>query len=244
MKFHHTNRYFRLELLKKAQQYHQVCFVAQPNCQQMLNRVWYGELSYWRCQPTVIKFIFGFFLGSLWPCWCVAYLIFPNTALGSLLNIPIVQFVCSTASYVTFLGLLSLTTMYPVEDIMGPPFSFLDFLIVLWLLGMLWHDAKNIYYHGLRQFIARQGNVLAIFLQVSFMLSFALKVYSRMYYSDSSMPRQTWPAKHPTLLAEALFAIATVLAFLKLCTFYIVNHTIGPVQISFTFSIGECIVRL
>ena len=58
-------------------------------------------------------------------------------------------------------------------------------------------------------------------------------------YIKSTTPRNDWPAKHPTLIAETLFAIATVLAFLKLCTFYIVNHTIGPVQISFTFSIGN-----
>ena len=33
MKYYHENQIFRLELLKKAQKYRQVCFVAQPNIQ-------------------------------------------------------------------------------------------------------------------------------------------------------------------------------------------------------------------
>ena len=82
MKFHHKNRYYRLELLKKAQKYRQVFFVAQPNCQQMLTRVWYGELSYLRCQPAITRLLFGFLLGAFWPVWSIAYLVCPNTAIA------------------------------------------------------------------------------------------------------------------------------------------------------------------
>ena len=43
-------------------------------------------------------------------------------------------------------------------------------------MGMFWHDAKNVYYHGFGQFLAREGSVLAIFYQIFFMASFSFKV--------------------------------------------------------------------
>ena len=51
-KFYHTNRYSRMELFKKALKFRQVNFVAQSNCQQMLNRVWSVKYSGWRRETT------------------------------------------------------------------------------------------------------------------------------------------------------------------------------------------------
>ena len=93
---------------------------------------------------------------------------------------------------------------YP-EIQLWPNFKFLDYMIILWLLGMLWHDAKNIYYHGLRQFIARQGNILTILLQITFISSFSVKLHAWRLHNGSLAERADWPSNHPTLISEALF---------------------------------------
>lgn len=57
-------------------------------------------------------------------------------------------------------------------------------------------------------------------------------------FRDSSEARSTWPSTHPTLLSEAFFAVATVVSFLRFFSFYTINRTLGPLQISFSYSLG------
>ena len=80
----------------------------KPHCQQLLNRVWYGEFAYFRCIPGILKFSLAFFLGLMWPVWSLSYIFLPRTDIGRVINTPIFQYVCATASYVTFLIMLSL----------------------------------------------------------------------------------------------------------------------------------------
>ena len=49
--------------------------------------------------------------------------------MGTLLKIPIVQFICSTASYAVFLILLTLTTLLPGKDVIGSVSRFINFLL-------------------------------------------------------------------------------------------------------------------
>ncbi|CAG5107542.1 Oidioi.mRNA.OKI2018_I69.chr1.g3377.t1.cds [Oikopleura dioica] len=188
LKLNHTNRYSRLELFKKALKYKQVKFLSQANCQQVINRVWYGELSYLICQSGLIRTACWFVLGLLWPLWSIAYLVAPNSEAGKMLNIPILQFVCSLASYITFLLFISLTPFYHTRETAGPPFNCLDWLIILWIIGQLWHDAKNIYYHGLKQYIARQGSLLYITFFGSFTFSYVMKAYAFYHYGSDTTP--------------------------------------------------------
>ena len=49
--------------------------------------------------------------------------------MGTLLKIPIVQFICSTASYAVFLILLTLTTLLPGKDVIGSVSRFTNFIL-------------------------------------------------------------------------------------------------------------------
>ena len=104
---------------------------------------------------------------------------------------------------------------------------------------MLFKDSKFTYNYGVNKYIQHEANVLSAFLQLSFFVAYAFKFYAWIVYGHDLTERQDWPADHPTLLAEAFFAVGTVVSFLRFFTFYTVNRTLGPLQISFSFSIGK-----
>lgn len=46
------------------------------------------------------------------------------------------------------------------------------------------------------------------------------------------LPRESWDMWHPTLVAEALFAIANIFSSLRLISLFTANSHLGPLQIS------------
>ena len=245
MRFDDPDPVKRLDVLTKAVKYRQSKFTAQPHCQQLLNRIWYGEFAYYRCIPGIFRFALGAAYGVLWPIWCSLSILLPNTKLGKMILTPMVQFVCATASYVTFLIMLSASSViHPEDDHPGPHFTILDLFIFIWLLGMLFKDSKFAYNYGVAKYMRQEANILSAFLQLSFFVAYALKFCAWVKYGDDMTERQNWPADHPTLLAEAFFAVGTVISFLRFFTFYTVNRTLGPLQISFSFSIGMYILSV
>ena len=177
--------------------------------------------------------------------WCSLSILLPDTKLGKMILTPMVQFVCATASYVTFLIMLSASSViHPEDDHPGPHFTILDLFIFIWLLGMLFKDSKFAYNYGVAKYMRQEANILSAFLQLSFFVAYALKFCAWVKYGDDMTERQNWPADHPTLLAEAFFAVGTVISFLRFFTFYTVNRTLGPLQISFSFSIGMYILSV
>lgn len=49
---------------------------------------------------------------------------------------------------------------------------------------------------------------------------------------NGSKPRNQWEMWHPTLVAEAVFAIANIFSSLRLISLFTANSHLGPLQIS------------
>ncbi|KAI9524354.1 hypothetical protein NQZ68_018037 [Dissostichus eleginoides] len=56
--------------------------------------------------------------------------------------------------------------------------------------------------------------------------------YCQNVLYNSSRPREEWEMWHPTLIAEALFAIANIFSSLRLISLFTANSHLGPLQIS------------
>jgi hypothetical protein len=57
--------------------------------------------------------------------------------------------------------------------------------------------------------------------------------------------RKFWPSLHPVLMAEALFALATILAFGRILSFCQLHHKLGPLQVSLakmTSDLAQCCI--
>jgi len=55
---------------------------------------------------------------------------------------------------------------------------------------------------------------------------------SYFFQYNGSRPREEWEMWHPTLIAEALFAISNILSSLRLISLFTANSHLGPLQIS------------
>ncbi|XP_077985405.1 short transient receptor potential channel 4-like [Glandiceps talaboti] len=153
-------------------------FVANPHCQQYLTRQWYKDLKDKIGRNDVIMGVTSFWIGLAYPIFSILYLFFPKGKLADFMRIPYVKFLMHAMSYLTFLVLL-LSTTYKGEystssckstyternDIItcltrgaldlqqrGPPPSYTEMIIMIWVVGMLWREIKELWNTGILRY--------------------------------------------------------------------------------------------
>uniref|UniRef100_A0A3P9NWP4 Short transient receptor potential channel 1 n=1 Tax=Poecilia reticulata TaxID=8081 RepID=A0A3P9NWP4_POERE len=219
-----------LSRLKLAIKYNQKEFVAQSNCQQFLNTVWFGEMASYRRKHTCLKMVTVLSLALLWPLLSICYLLVPRSRVGQIIHTPFVKFIIHSASYFTFLLLLNLYSLVYNEgkkNMMGPPLEMIDYLLILWIIGMVWSDVKRLWYEGLEDFLEESRNQLSFVMNSLYLAAFTLRIVAH-----NTLDRKDWDAFHPILVAEGLFAFANVLSYLRLFFMYTTSSILGPLQIS------------
>nr|KAF6375657.1 transient receptor potential cation channel subfamily C member 4 [Pipistrellus kuhlii] len=223
-----------LARLKLAIKYRQKEFVAQPNCQQLLASRWYDEFPGWRRRHWAVKMVTCFIIGLLFPVFSVCYLIAPKSPLGLFIKKPFIKFICHTASYLTFLFLLLLASQHIDRSDLnrqGPPPTIVEWMILPWVLGFIWGEIKQMWDGGLQDYIHDWWNLMDFVMNSLYLATISLKIVAFIKYSALN-PRESWDMWHPTLVAEALFAIANIFSSLRLISLFTANSHLGPLQIS------------
>lgn len=223
-----------LARLKLAIKYCQKEFVAQPNCQQLLASRWYDEFPGWRRRHWAVKLITCIFIGLLFPLLSMFYLISPKNRYGLFIRKPFIKFICHTASYLTFLFLLFLASQhiaFAERDLQGPPPTMVEWMILPWVLGFIWTEIKQMWDSGFEDYIDDWWNLMDFIMNSLYLATISLKIVAYVKYSGRKS-RCTWEMWHPTLVAEALFAIANIFSSLRLICLFTANSHLGPLQIS------------
>uniref|UniRef100_A0A671TNU7 Transient receptor potential cation channel, subfamily C, member 5a n=1 Tax=Sparus aurata TaxID=8175 RepID=A0A671TNU7_SPAAU len=223
-----------LAKLKLAIKYHQKEFVAQPNCQQLLATLWYDGFPGWRRRHWAVKLVTCFIIGLLFPVFSLIYLLAPKSALGNFIKKPFIKFICHTASYLTFLFLLLLASQHIARTnlhMQGPPPTIVEWMILPWVLGFIWAEIKEMWDGGFTEYIHDWWNLMDFAMNSLYLATISLKIVAYVKY-NSSRPREEWEMWHPTLIAEALFAIANIFSSLRLISLFTANSHLGPLQIS------------
>ncbi|XP_053129736.1 short transient receptor potential channel 5 [Hemicordylus capensis] len=223
-----------LAKLKVAIKYHQKEFVAQPNCQQLLATLWYDGFPGWRRKHWAVKLLTCITIGLLFPVLSVAYLIAPKSRLGLFIKKPFIKFICHTGSYLTFLFMLLLASQHIVRTdlhVQGPPPTVVEWMILPWVLGFIWGEIKEMWDGGFNEYVHDWWNLMDFAMNSLYLATISLKIVAFVKY-NGSRPREEWEMWHPTLIAEALFAISNILSSLRLISLFTANSHLGPLQIS------------
>ncbi|ROL54374.1 Short transient receptor potential channel 4 [Anabarilius grahami] len=232
-----------LARLKLAIKYHQKEFVAQPNCQQLLASRWYDEFPGWRRRHWGSKFVTCMFIGFLFPFFSLFYLIAPKSHYGLFIRKPFIKFICHTASYLTFLFLLLLasqhveskshenTTAITAMDVSRPTTTTVEWMILPWVLGFVWAEIKQMWDGGFQDYIHDWWNLMDFVMNSLYLATISLKIVAH-FKSNENQCRKEWMMWHPTLVGEALFAIANIFSSLRLISLFTANSHLGPLQIS------------
>ncbi|XP_048454270.1 short transient receptor potential channel 4-like [Rhincodon typus] len=84
---------------------------------------------------------------------------------------------------------------------------------------------------GLQDYIHDWWNLMDFVMNSLYLATISLKIVAFVKYSGSRQ-REDWEMWHPTLVAEALFAIANIFSSLRLISLFTANSHLGPLQIS------------
>ncbi|XP_022044762.1 short transient receptor potential channel 6 isoform X2 [Acanthochromis polyacanthus] len=259
--------------LKLAIKYGLKKFVAHPNCQQQLLSIWYENLTGLRQQTTAVKILLVLGVAVGLPVLACIYWIAPSSKLGKLMCGPFLKFVAHAASFMIFLCLLVLnaadrfggtsllpnmtTRDYPSQlfRMKTTPFTWMEILIISWVIGKIWEECKGIWSQDLREYISEPWNLLDFSILAIFMTSFIARLmafwhaysaqcYIDKHYADLSnktlpfeiqyfqLARIHWLPSDPQLISEGLYAIAVVLSFSRIAYILPANESFGPLQIS------------
>ncbi|XP_059867840.1 short transient receptor potential channel 3 isoform X4 [Delphinus delphis] len=263
------------ELAKLANIEKEFKFVAHPNCQQQLLTIWYENLSGLREQTVAIKCLVVLVVALGLPFLAIGYWIAPCSRLGKILRSPFMKFVAHAASFIIFLCLLvfnasdrfeGITTLpnitvidYPKQifRVKTTQFTWTEMLIMVWVLGMMWSECKELWLEGPREYILQLWNVLDFGMLSIFIAAFTarflafLQATKAQHYVDSyvqesdlsevTLPpeiqyftyaRDKWLPSDPQIISEGLYAIAVVLSFSRIAYILPANESFGPLQIS------------
>ncbi|XP_024862100.1 short transient receptor potential channel 6a isoform X2 [Kryptolebias marmoratus] len=191
-----------LTRLKLAIKYELKKFVAHPNCQQQLLSIWYENLPGLRQQTTGVKLLVVLAVVLGLPGLAVAYWITPCSRVGKVLRSPFMKFVAHASSFTIFLCLLILnaadrfagTSILPNmthhQDPEGPPlgsdqlllyrktttpFTWMEVLIISWVVGMIWAEVKEIWIQGPGEYLVEPWNFLDFGMLAIFLASFSCR---------------------------------------------------------------------
>ncbi|XP_068188253.1 short transient receptor potential channel 6a isoform X2 [Antennarius striatus] len=269
-----------LTRLKLAIKYELKKFVAHPNCQQQLLSIWYENLPGLRQQTTAIKLLVVLAVAVGLPGLSLAYWVAPCSRVGKVMRSPFMKFVAHASSFTIFLGLLILNAAdrfagatilpnmthlhHPERPEFDPrllyrmtttPFTWMEILIISWVIGMIWAEVKEIWSQGPGEYLLEPWNFLDFGMLAMFLASFSCR-FSTLKHADVAqsyvhshyttlvnvtlppeihyftLARIYWLPSDPQLVSEGLYAVAVVLSFSRIAYILPANESFGPLQIS------------
>ncbi|KAG8430338.1 hypothetical protein GDO86_017950 [Hymenochirus boettgeri] len=84
---------------------------------------------------------------------------------------------------------------------------------------------------GLQDYIHDWWNLMDFVMNSLYLATISLKIVAYVKHHEVSK-REEWEMWHPTLVSEALFAIANIFSSLRLISLFTANSHLGPLQIS------------
>nr|XP_033794546.1 short transient receptor potential channel 3 isoform X2 [Geotrypetes seraphini] len=194
---------------------------------------------------------------------------------GKILRSPFMKFVAHAASFIIFLCLLVFNASDRFEGIKTLPnitvieypkqifrvrttrFTWTEMLIMVWILGMMWSECKELWLEGPREYILQLWNILDFGMLSIFIAAFTARLlafiqatkaqqYVDKYIPDSDLSmvtlppeieyftyaRDKWLPSDPQIISEGLYSIAVVLSFSRIAYILPANESFGPLQIS------------
>ena len=212
-----------LATLKLAVHFDQKEFVAQPNCQQLLSTLWYDGVYGWRRMHWGLKVIYSGLIGCSWPIFCLLYIALPTTKMGKWITRPFMKFIVGTASYLTFLLLLVLASQIKSAgsgDDPGPAPSTIEWILLPWIMSLIFAEIGQLWMGGAEDYVKDRWNVMDFFMNSLYLATISTKICAYVIHMDlkpeQKLMRAEWDPLHPTLISEALFAIANIFSFMRL----------------------------
>ncbi|GIY17362.1 transient receptor potential protein [Caerostris darwini] len=249
----------KLERLKLAIICKQKTFVAHPNVQQLLAAVWYEGSPGFRRKGPVGQLLDISKMATMFPVYSMAYMMAPSSSLGQTMKKPFTKFIVHSSAYCCFLLLLIMAsqrvetlvmewigTDYFLQKVRsdhqherGKLPGIIESAIVLFVIGFVWAEIKQLWEAGLHNYLLDMWNVADFFTNMLYLTCIGLRLSSWIIVQrelkrglNAYTPREDWDPYDPMLISEGIFGAANIFSFLKMVHIFSVNPHLGPLQIS------------
>jgi transient receptor potential cation channel subfamily C protein 4 len=179
--FEHGDR-MHLNRLKLAIKLRQKKFVAHSNVQQLLASIWYEGLPGFRRKNMVLQALEIVRIGILFPFFSIGYILAPHSVIGQTMRKPFIKFICHSASYFTFLFMLSQTLFFDDPGIVysqrGAQPTLVEWIILAYVSGLIWSEIKQLWDVGLEEYVRDMWNVIDFITNSLYVATVALRVVS------------------------------------------------------------------
>ncbi|XP_015127593.1 short transient receptor potential channel 4-like [Diachasma alloeum] len=214
----------------------QKLFVAHPNVQQVIETRWIGNWYEWKAKSGTAKVFTVLQRIPLLPIIAMWLLIAPNSKIAKKWQIPVNRYISSVASYLIFLVFVYLEANVDKKNqLRGPPNSGYEVIICFYVISYVWAAIRLCMTHGPRRYFGERWNLYEVGMLALFILTFvfwALAAIDVRRNGQRDLERKYWHMFDPTLVAEGLFCIATIMAFFKLLFVCQLDYNLGPLQMS------------
>ncbi|XP_026819893.1 short transient receptor potential channel 4-like [Rhopalosiphum maidis] len=219
-----------------AMDYKQKEFVAHINIQQVLETAWLGDWIEWKAYSGPRKLAYLLWRFCMLPVTVALGMLAPNSKLNQFNRLPINRMFNSLVTYLVFLGLLfAHSNADKFKTHRGAPELRTWLPIVVFVLGHVVEKTKLRLQQGPGRFFKNLWNVFDTVKLTLFVVAFlcwAVAGVRAGRESDHHLDRKYWHWADPQLLAEGLFTVATVMAYLRLLFLCQLNYYVGPMQVS------------
>lgn len=210
-------------------------FVAQTNVQQVLEMEWIGDWIEWKSYSSFRRFGYILLRFFMLPLTVLLGIFAPNSGLNRRNRLPINRMFNSLVTYLILLALLFYhSNMDKFEMRRGFPSSPTRVPIAVFVLGHVVEKIKLRMLQGPKRYFKNLWNCFDTVKLTLFSFAFICWTVSafQAYWVDVDLDRKYWHWADPQLIAEGLFALATVMAYMRLLFLCQINYYIGPMQVS------------
>lgn len=225
---------FAYPRLITAMDYKQKEFVAQAAVQQVLESAWIGNWIEWKTYSGFRKCAYSVWRLTMLPLTVLLGVLVPDSALNRANRLPINRMINGMVVYLVFLSLLFYqSSADKFRTRRGAPASATWALIGVFVLGHVMDKVRLRTMQGPERYFGNAWNVfdtIKLALFAGAYLCWALAAIQAVWVDDD-VARKFWHWTDPQLVAEGLFAVATVMAFMRLLFLCQLNYHIGPMQV-------------
>ncbi|XP_076375592.1 LOW QUALITY PROTEIN: short transient receptor potential channel 4 [Megalopta genalis] len=219
-----------------ALHHRQRSFVAHPNVQQLVKSKWIEDWYAWKVMSNWSKLVHILLRIFFLPVILVIVLFLPNSKISKFVQSPVNKFVSSIASYLLFLFVVFLQSHTDkTQQLRGPPNTGIQTILAIYILSYTWAAIRLCLIHGPRRFFSKYWYWFETVMLFLFVLTFLYWITAAIDVNRNGqleLERKYWNMFDPTLIAEGIFCLATIMAYLKLLYFCLLDYHLGPLQLS------------
>uniref|UniRef100_A0A2S2QFU4 Short transient receptor potential channel 3 n=1 Tax=Sipha flava TaxID=143950 RepID=A0A2S2QFU4_9HEMI len=211
-------------------------FVGHSSIQQLLESVWIGDWIEWKSYSTLRKCAYPAWRLLMLPLTILLAVLAPSTSMSRDSRLPIKRMFDNLAMYCVFLALLFVQSNADrFETRRGMPIDSVPWLLIaVFVISHAVEKIKLRLLQGPQRFFGNLWNVFDTVKLTLFTVAYLAWAVAGLQarWVDDDLDRKYWHWADPQLVAEGLFAVATVMAFLRLLFLCRLNYYIGPMQVS------------